>query len=503
MAGFINDSLGREIVFCNNVDFTGNVVPAATMIADGDLLIGSSVQPNIRVATLTAGTGVTVTNGHGSITIAASAIMATTFTTDNATTATPAANNLNLFGTTAQGLTSSATGSTVTFTIADWTTSQKGVGVLATNAQAIAGIVSTAAITPTSLAAKLGAQTAHGLPIGEGTTSAITWTAAPVAGQLLIGTSGTTDPVLNTLTAGTGITITNGSGTITIAAAGGAVEVETLTGNSGGAISPTAGNINTLGAGSITIAGSGSTLTTQLTGLTNHAVLVGAGTSTITNVGPTAVVGQVLQSAGSSADPAFSTATYPLTTTINQILFSSAANAVTGLATANSATLVTTSAGVPVFTGTMTNGQIIVGSTGATPTAATLTAGTGVSIVNAAGAITINATGAGLTWQEISTATNAVANNGYIATAALTLTLPSAPAMGTTVGTMVLTTGALTIKAQNTDTIRMGAQVSAAAGTAVSQVNAAITGASVQLIYDATSGVWFQYAGATGTWNVT
>ena len=51
---------------------------------------------------------------------------------------------------------------------------------------------------------------------------------------------------------------------------------ETLTGNTGGAISPTSNNINTLGAGSITIAGSGSTLTTELTGLTNHAVLVGA-----------------------------------------------------------------------------------------------------------------------------------------------------------------------------------------------------------------------------------
>ena len=58
---------------------------------------------------------------------------------------------------------------------------------------------------------------------------------------------------------------------------------ETLTGNSGGAIAPVANNINTVGTGSITIGGSGNTLTTQLTGLTNHAVLVGAGTATITN----------------------------------------------------------------------------------------------------------------------------------------------------------------------------------------------------------------------------
>ena len=37
--------------------------------------------------------------------------------------------------------------------------------------------------------------------------------------------------------------------------------IATLTGNSGGAISPTAGNINILGSGGISVAGSGSTLT--------------------------------------------------------------------------------------------------------------------------------------------------------------------------------------------------------------------------------------------------
>lgn len=52
------------------------------------------------------------------------------------------------------------------------------------------------------------------------------------------------------------------------------------------------------------------------TAATQHAVIVGGSTSsTLTNVGPTATSGQVLQSAGSSADPAFSTATYPATAT--------------------------------------------------------------------------------------------------------------------------------------------------------------------------------------------
>jgi len=89
--------------------------------------------------------------------------------------------------------------------------------------------------------------------------------------------------------------------------ASGSAAVQTLTGNSGGAISPTAGNINTVGTGSITVVGSGFTLTTQLTGLTNHAVQVGAGTATLTQVGPSATTGAVLASNGAAADPSFQT----------------------------------------------------------------------------------------------------------------------------------------------------------------------------------------------------
>lgn len=211
---------------------------------------------------------------------------------------------------------------------------------------------------------------------------------------------------------------------------------QTITGDSGGALSPTAGNWNLLGSGSITTSGAGSTLTTQLTGLTNHAVLVGAGTSTITKVGPTATAGQVLQSAGAAADPAFSTATYPSTTTISQILYSSAANVVSGLATANSAVLVTNSTGVPVWSSTMTNGQLIIGSTGATPSAATLTSGTGISITNGAASITINATGGGFTWTDVTgTSQTAAINNGYTTNNAglVTVTLPSTAAYGSIV----------------------------------------------------------------------
>lgn len=140
--------------------------------------------------------------------------------------------------------------------------------------------------------------------------------AVTLNGQLMIGSTVAPNIRIGTLTSSnSSITITNGAGTIDLTVGAGSGAILTLTGNTGGARSPTAGNINTFGAGSITIVGSGSTLTTQLTGLTNHAVLVGAGTDTITKVGPTATAGQVLQSAGASADPAFSTATFPSTAT--------------------------------------------------------------------------------------------------------------------------------------------------------------------------------------------
>lgn len=99
-------------------------------------------------------------------------------------------------------------------------------------------------------------------------------------------------------------------------------------------------------------------LTTKVTGIlplanggtnanltaTNGAVIY----STATAFGKTAAgsANQILQSAG-AASPTWSTATYPATTTINQILYSNATNTVTGLATTNTGALVTSSTGVP------------------------------------------------------------------------------------------------------------------------------------------------------------
>lgn len=72
MSGIEND-----VLVAKNVNFDYTAVPPHNGIvtADGQLLIGSTTNPNIAIVanTLTAGTGITVTNGPGTITIASTA----------------------------------------------------------------------------------------------------------------------------------------------------------------------------------------------------------------------------------------------------------------------------------------------------------------------------------------------------------------------------------------------------------------------------------------------
>jgi hypothetical protein len=303
-----------------------------------------------------------------------------------------------------------------------------------------------------------------------------------------------------TITGGIGVTVTNGNGQTgnpTISISGGGISVEHLTGNSGGTLNPDgSNNFNTLGTGSITVAGSGSTLTTQLTGLTNHAVLVGAGTATITNVGPTATAGQVLQSGGSSADPVFSTATYPSTTTINQILYSSATNVVGALATANQGVLTTGTTGIPVITALATNGQLIIGSTAGAPAAATLTQGAGITITNASNSITIAGTGSGgFVWQTITASQTLVKFNGYMcisAGGALALALPSTAS--STIGDTIIVTLDGATSWSITQAASQQIQVSSAQTTsgATGSVTTTARGDSITLVYQAT-GRWNAY----------
>ena len=63
MPGFNNG-----VVWGDNVRFDGAGYPGQ-VTTDGQLLIGSTALPNIRVSTLSVGPGIAVTNGAGSITL--------------------------------------------------------------------------------------------------------------------------------------------------------------------------------------------------------------------------------------------------------------------------------------------------------------------------------------------------------------------------------------------------------------------------------------------------
>ena len=140
----------------------------------------------------------------------------------------------------------------------------------------------------------------------------------------------------------------------------------------------------------VAVGGTGNTTNTQ------YGVLLGNGSNAINATSPGSN-GQILQSKGASANPDWTTATfpgtatstgtiiradgtnwvsttatYPTTTTINQILYSDANNQVTGLATGNGGILNTNSTGVPSITANptlgvqqTTQGSIILANTAA------------------------------------------------------------------------------------------------------------------------------------------
>jgi hypothetical protein len=83
----------------------------------------------------------------------------------------------------------------------------------------------------------------------------------------------------------------------------GAGDLNTLTTQDATVVTPSAGNINLSGVGSLTTTGAGATATVALTGLTNHALLVGSGGTTITKLAVGAT-GTLLAGA-TAADPAF------------------------------------------------------------------------------------------------------------------------------------------------------------------------------------------------------
>ena len=274
MSGFDND-----VLYADNVDFTGGSPVTGKVTANGQLLIGSAVSPHIRVGSLTStGGSVVFTSGPGTLNIEAGASVPTTFTSD-AGAAIPAANNINLVGGT--GIDTTATGSTVTvaFDVTEVTSILTSVGT--------DGGTATPAANAISIVGGEGIDTsAAGSVItvaGEDATSANKGIASFDSGDF-------------TVTAGN--VVLNGSGV-----------GQTITGDVGGALSPTAGNWSIVGGtNGIDTTGTGSTLTLNFdvaetgcittvngdagsaTATTNAISIVGAGTVSTSSAGSTITI---------------------------------------------------------------------------------------------------------------------------------------------------------------------------------------------------------------------
>jgi len=271
-------------------------------------------------------------------------------------------------------------------------------------------------------------------------------------------------------------------------------------------------------------------------GLAAHGVLIGAGASAFTVVGPTSTAGQVFQSAGASVDPAFSTATYPAiatstgtlmradgtnwvhststypdTNAINTLLYASGTNAMAALATANNGTLVTSATGVPSILGApATTGQIFQSNAAAPPSFSTasypssttinqilyssadnavaglstviegvlITSHTGVPSILPNGTpgqvftANLNLPGSWqdlpptFQWQNITSGQTMAVNNGYSVTSgALSLALPTTSAVGTMLEVVLAGGTSWTITQASGQQIFMGANGSGAVST--------------------------------------
>lgn len=70
MAGFSSIKNSEDIVYADNFSFD-LTERGGRFTTDGDLLIGATASPHVRKGNLTAGAGITITNGPGTIEVAA------------------------------------------------------------------------------------------------------------------------------------------------------------------------------------------------------------------------------------------------------------------------------------------------------------------------------------------------------------------------------------------------------------------------------------------------
>jgi len=193
--------------------------------------------------------------------------------------------------------------------------------------------------------------------------------------------------------------------------------------------------------------------------------------STPTYPSVSGTAGKILRS--DATNNVYSTSTFADTYAVSTLLYASGTNAVTGLATANSAALVTSGAGVPAWQ-TLTAGQILVGTTASAPAATTISSGTGITVTSGSGSISIALTGGAsgtLTWNDVAGTTQAAAvNNGYIISNAgqTTVSLPATAAEGSVFAVQGKGAAGWILQANTGQVIHLGSSATSSAGSLTS-----------------------------------
>jgi hypothetical protein len=146
----------------------------------------------------------------------------------------------------------------------------------------------------------------------------------------------------------------------------------------------------------------------------------------------------ILTSGGAGALPTWTTAVYPATTTINQILYSSAANNIVGLATLASGTLITSAGGVPSISQTLPSA--VQGNITAVGALASGSLAAGFTVVTGA----LGGTGVANTGSTITIGGNVTFSGAFTFTGTITAnTSVTFPTSGTLVNTAVTTLSSL------------------------------------------------------------
>jgi len=281
-------------------------------------------------------------------------------------------------GTATHILTSNGVGVAPTFQAA-------GAGVTyCDDAEAIAGTVTDEAVAPSTLKAKLGTQTAHGVLVGEGTDTAIAALTVGTDGQVLLGSSAA-DPVFGTISSTGTIAFTPGAGTLALDCR---AATDSLTG-----VVELATDAESIAGGAGSVAIIPTSLKAKLGTQTDGGLLVGSGTATAIEALSVGGVGTILTGVA-GANPTWTTATYPATVAIGDVLVASAANVIsvsTGGTTAGHLLTANGAGSAPTWQAAAGGGIGTLDSDSGSATGATVTisGGTNITTSGAAAAVTV------------------------------------------------------------------------------------------------------------------